>query len=91
MSYGTVARVSGFPRHARMVSQAMARSEYSLPWHRVVRSDFTLAFDEGSEMYSKQRTLLNREGVKFSKAKVLPLVSDDSNSLDKLLWDDDFE
>ena len=31
MAYGEVARVAGYPRHARMVSQAMARCPDALP------------------------------------------------------------
>lgn len=88
MSYGTVARVSGFPRQARMVSQAMGRSVNKLPWYRVVRSNSTLAFEEGSKAYKKQRTLLEKEGVQFIGGKVFPLESDDVHDLDKLLWDD---
>ena len=47
MSYGQVARAAGYPRHARMVSKAMSRSEEPLPWYRVIRSDYTFAFDVG--------------------------------------------
>ena len=43
MAYGEVARAAGYPRHARMVSQAMTRSTTPLPWHRVLRSDRRLA------------------------------------------------
>ena len=44
MSYSQIARAAGFPHHARMVSKAMSRSTESLPWHRVIKSDRTLAF-----------------------------------------------
>jgi methylated-DNA-protein-cysteine methyltransferase-like protein len=47
MGYGEVAHAAGYPRHARMVSKAMSRSPEPLPWHRVVRSNRTLAFDVG--------------------------------------------
>jgi len=86
MSYGTVARVSGFPRHARMVSRAMGRSVEALPWYRVVRSDHSLAFDVDSEPYKKQRRLLEKEGVKFINGKIAPVELDDETDLDKLLW-----
>ncbi|PCJ85523.1 MAG: cysteine methyltransferase [Thiotrichaceae bacterium] len=86
MSYGTVARVSGFPRHARMVSRAMGRSVEPLPWYRVVRSNHTLAFEVDSETYRKQRRLLEEEGVKFIKGKVTPVELKDEVDLDKLLW-----
>ena len=86
MSYGEVARAAGFPRHARMVSKAMSRSPVQLPWYRVVKADRTLAFDEGSEFYKKQKNLLESEGVKFIDGKVIPLESEKIMDLDKLLW-----
>ncbi len=86
MSYGEVARVAGYPRHARMVSKAMSRSPTLLPWYRVVRSNRTLAFDEGSDFYKKQAKLLEAEGVIINKGKVIPVESDEAISLDELLW-----
>jgi len=86
MSYGEVARAAGYPRHARMVSKAMARSDEPLPWYRVVRSDRTLAFEAGSEAYNKQRALLEKEGVQFIKGKVVPVTADEDKDLDELLW-----
>ncbi len=86
MSYGEVARAAGYPRHARMVSKALRRSDAPLPWHRVVKSDRTLAFEVGSEAYNKQKTLLEKEGVQISNGKVVPLESDEAVDLDKLLW-----
>ena len=86
MSYGQVARLAGFPRHARMVSKAMSRSLAPLPWYRVVRSDRTLAFAEGSEPYDKQKRLLEREGVQICDGKVVPLESDEGKDLDEILW-----
>lgn len=86
MSYGQVARASGFPRHARMVSKAMSRSPEPLPWYRVIRSDYTLAFDVGGKYYNKQRSLLEKEGVRFVGNKVVPVETDDDAGLDALLW-----
>ena len=86
MGYGEVARAAGFPRHARMVSKAMSRSPTPLPWFRIVRSDRTLAFEVGGEAYNKQKSLLEQEGVQFINGKVVPLESDESIDLDKLLW-----
>lgn len=91
MSYGEVARASGYPRHARMVSKAMGRSAEPLPWYRVVRSDRTLAFKAGSEPYKKQQELLEKEGVKIIDGKVFPVDSDEDKNdegkdLDELLW-----
>ena len=86
MSYGEVARASGYPRHARMVSKAISRSSGSLPWYRVVRSDRTLAFEPDSEPYRKQQSLLEKEGVQIISGKVVPVNSDDDKDLDELLW-----
>ena len=86
MAYGEVARVSGYPRHARMVSKAMSRSAEPLPWYRVVRSDRTLAFETGSEPYNKQRSLLEKEGVQIIDGKVITIDSDEAKDLDELLW-----
>ena len=86
MSYGEVARAAGFPRHARMVSKAMSRSDTPLPWYRIVRSDRTLAFEVGSAPYEKQKNLLEQEGVQVINGKVVPLESDDDVDLDELLW-----
>lgn len=89
MGYGEVARAAGYPRHARMVSKAMGRSPEPLRWYRVVRSDRTLAFKQGSEAYKKQRRLLEEEGVQFINGKVVAVESDDDKDLDELLWGPD--
>ena len=86
MSYGEVARLAGYPRHARMVSKAMSRSAESLPWYRVVKSDRTLGFEVGSEPYNKQQGLLEKEGVRLINGKVVTLDSNDDKDLDELIW-----
>jgi methylated-DNA-protein-cysteine methyltransferase-like protein len=85
-SYGEVAREAGYPRHARMVSRAMSRSPHSLPWHRVVKSDRTIAFQPGSEPYLKQQNLLLNEGVKIVEGKIIAETSDKDRALDEILW-----
>jgi methylated-DNA-protein-cysteine methyltransferase related protein len=86
MSYGEVARAAGFPRHARMVSKAMSRSTVPLPWHRVIKSDRTIAFKTGSKAYLEQKNLLENEDSRLINGKVVPLKSDETIDLDKLLW-----
>lgn len=86
MSYGDVARAAGFPRHARMVSKAMSRSSVPLPWHRVVKSDGTLAFSPGSEAYNRQKALLEQDGVALHKGKVAAIRRDAAADLDRLIW-----
>lgn len=86
MGYAEVARAAGYPRHARMVSKAMSRSEKPLPWYRVVRSNRTLAFEVGTEAYRKQKELLEGEGVQVDNGKVTPVETDEPSDLDKFLW-----
>jgi len=86
MSYGEVACAAGYPRHARMVSKAMSRSDEPLPWYRVVRSNRTLAFEVGSESYNKQRHLLGKEGAQIVNGKVIPVDEDEDKDLDELIW-----
>jgi O-6-methylguanine DNA methyltransferase len=60
MSYGDVAEFVG-TRAVRMVGRVLAEDGGSVPWHRVVRSDGTLA----EHLYSEQRQRLLSEGVRF--------------------------
>ncbi len=84
MGYGEVARAAGFPRYSRMVSRAMSRCPEALPWFRVVRSDRTLAFEEGSESYREQAQLLKQEGIRFEGKKIVEQPRE--NNLDRILW-----
>ena len=67
MSYGQVAAIAGFPRCARQVGFALHRNPEPaiIPCHRVVFADGRLssAFAFGGK--SKQRELLENEGVAF--------------------------
>ena len=84
MGYGEVARAAGFPRYSRMVSKAMSRSPDPLPWHRVVRSNRTLAFEPGTADYQTQAQLLKQEGIIFEGVKII--TTDAANALDRMLW-----
>lgn len=84
MGYGEVARAAGFPRYSRMVSAAMGRSPRPLPWHRVVRSNRTLAFDADSKAYQEQATLLKQEGIIFDGKHLIEAPRE--ATLDQLLW-----
>jgi len=86
MSYGEVARAAGFPHHARMVSKAMSRSTVPLPWHRVIRSDRTIAFKVGSKAYQEQKGLLENEGSRLINGKIVPLKPNMAVDLDRLFW-----
>lgn len=68
-TYGQIAELAGFPRHARQVGYALAAlkgHEGDVPWHRVVNAAGRISsrFDAGSEDY--QRLLLEEEGVAFN-------------------------
>jgi len=84
MSYGEVAKAAGYPRHARMVSKAMSRSEQPLPWHRVVKANRHLAFPENSSLYNTQKQRLLEEGAAFLNGKVI--TDHVEEDLDALIW-----
>ena len=66
-SYGAVAAKAGLPNGARQTVRALhsMSEKYSLPWHRIVRSDGHIALE--GEGRALQLTLLRGEGVKVSK------------------------
>lgn len=71
-SYGAIAKLSGFPRHARHVSKALgsAPNRQKLPWQRVIGADGKIAFNSDSDHFAIQQSLLEKEGVKVVKGKV---------------------
>ena len=73
MTYGDVAEYAG-SRAARMVGRVLAIDGGTVPWHRVVRADGTLA----EHLYSEQRQRLLAEGVRFRGDRV---------DLDRFRWD----
>ena len=58
MTYGDIADVLGLGS-PRQVGRALAGADVDIPWHRVVRSDGTMA----EHVRDKQRQLLLSEGV----------------------------
>ena len=71
-SYGQIARLCGFPNHARFVGRTMQTlPEHSkIPWHRVVNSQGKLSFPDGSPQFLLQKTLLQQEGIVFIGNKI---------------------
>jgi alkylated DNA nucleotide flippase Atl1 len=65
MTYGDVAEYVGAPS-ARIVGRVLALDDGSVPWHRVMRSNGTLA----EHLYTEQRQRLLAEGVRFRGDKV---------------------
>lgn len=74
-TYGQIARLIGFPSHARQVGFALAELENGspVPWHRVINAKGKVSprgFD-GFDDY--QRLLLEEEDVIFSKNDCISL------------------
>ena len=67
ISYGAIARALGMPRGARAVGWALSACPSDVPWHRVVNAQGKISWRPG-DGYVRQRTLLRREGVRFSRA-----------------------
>lgn len=67
-TYGQLARLAGYPRHARFVGRLMTKlpTGSRLPWWRVVRSDGLLA----GPNQDKQKQYLQEENVAILHGKV---------------------
>lgn len=65
LTYGSIARLAGYPQHARAVGQALraAPSELDLPCHRVVNHAGGVA-----PGWPEQRELLQAEGISFTRS-----------------------
>lgn len=59
-TYGRIARLVGFPDHARRVGRALATAPEGIPCHRVVD-----AAGRTVAGWSAQREMLEREGIRF--------------------------
>ena len=65
-SYRDIALKAGIPNGARQTVRVLhsMSEKYDLPWHRIIRSNGTIALENnGKEL---QKKLLRREGVKVS-------------------------
>lgn len=91
LTYGEVARLSGMPRQARRVSQALRRAPQAmkLPWHRVINAQGKISFPEDSDGWRRQKDILESEGVIFLKGKVDLERFGYRGAVDRLLWGDD--
>jgi alkylated DNA nucleotide flippase Atl1 len=65
MTYGDVAEFVGL-RSARTVGRVLAMDDGSVPWHRVLRADGSLA----EHLCTEQRQRLLSEGVRFRGDRV---------------------
>ncbi len=90
LTYGEVARLSGMPRAARRVSQALRRAprDMELPWHRVINAQGKISFPEDSSGWKRQKDKLEGEGVVFLEGKVDLDRFGYRGAVDRLLWGD---
>lgn len=72
VSYGQVAKIAGYPNHARYVGTTLKHlpKNTSLPWFRVINAKGEIAFPVNSDAYKRQRELLESEGIIFNKHKI---------------------
>lgn len=91
LTYGEVARLSGMPRAARRVSQALRRAPrgMELPWHRVINAQGKISFPEDSSGWMQQKDKLEQEGVVFLNGKVDLDRFGYRGAVDRLLWGDE--
>ena len=70
VSYGAIAAMLGTPRAARAVGQALRvlPDDTDVPWWRVINSRGEISLRGISNIDRLQRTLLQREGVRFDRA-----------------------
>lgn len=71
-TYGTVARLAGLPRHARLVGRLLANlpEDSRLPWHRVVNATGRISSRGDGAPSAEQRQRLEAEGVRFKGDRV---------------------
>lgn len=71
-SYGQIARLAGYPNHARLVGHLLKAmpADSNIPWHRVVNSQGKISFAQGSEQYQTQYQKLQAEGVVFKNSRI---------------------
>jgi methylated-DNA-protein-cysteine methyltransferase-like protein len=66
-TYGSVAKIAGYPRAARMVARILGRG-YGLPWQRVLGAGGEIKLRGDSAI--EQRLRLEAEGVRFRGRRV---------------------
>lgn len=64
ITYGGLAKRSGQANYARQVGRIlkMLPKDTDLPWYRVVKSNYEIAFEQDSDAYNIQKDLLEKEG-----------------------------
>ena len=75
-TYGQIAALAGRPHAARGVSWILSSSSgaHKLPWHRVLNAKGEIAFPWTSRHFTKQKNLLEAEGVEVTEPKQIDLT-----------------
>ncbi len=73
-SYGQVAALAGSPRSARQVVRVLhaCSEKLELPWYRVINKQGKISLPRNGG-YELQKSLLKKEGVKFTRDDVVDL------------------
>lgn len=76
-TYGQVAALAGMPRAARQVGWALnaLQAEDDVPWHRVINAQGQISRRGEREIEDLQRSLLEAEGVAFTRTGRVDLES----------------
>lgn len=74
-TYGQIAALAGYPRHARQVGYALAALPQGsqTPWHRVINAQGKISARGLSGCDDFQRLLLEEEGICFGLGDRVPL------------------
>jgi methylated-DNA-protein-cysteine methyltransferase related protein len=74
ISYGELAKQSGFKGYARQVGQLLKQlpKDSALPWFRVINSKNEISFPIDSDAYLRQKEHLEKEGWRVVGKKVKP-------------------
>ncbi len=71
-SYGDVAKLSGLPGQPRLVGYALHNLSRNsdVPWQRVINSQGKISLPRKSGSYSRQKKLLEQEGIQFENERI---------------------
>ena len=78
-TYGEIARLTGLIGQARLVGYALHNlpPRSTVPWHRIINAKGEISLPRLHGGYRRQRRLLEKEGILFTKNKI---------DLDKFGW-----
>ncbi len=74
--YGQIADLAGLPGRARLVGKALGKVPKEgwkgkrVPWYRVINSQGKISFPLGSEIFERQKQLLQEEQIVIVGAKI---------------------